>query len=224
MSETNRIDGKAVAARVLEECGAAVEQLKSRGVTPGLAVVLVGEDPASKVYVGSKVRTCGKLGIHSRRIDLPVDATQDEVLAVVRELNEDPAIHGILVQSPPPPQIDEDAVVRAIDPAKDVDGFHPENVAKLALEDASGFVPCTPAGCMRLLEASGIETEGAEVVVVGRSMIVGKPMAQLLMAKVVSLAVFPLHELYPQVEEHLEMYRRVRRVVESLQDLGEFEL
>ncbi|MBB5351334.1 methylenetetrahydrofolate dehydrogenase (NADP+)/methenyltetrahydrofolate cyclohydrolase [Haloferula luteola] len=177
------IDGKAVAAAVLEECRQEVEQLKARGVTPGLAVVLVGEDPASQVYVGSKVRTCGELGIHSEKIVLPTETTQEDLLAVVERLNADPAIHGILVQSPPPPHIDEEAIVRAIDPAKDVDGFHPENVAKLALEDPSGFVPCTPAGCMRLLKEAGVETKGANAVVIGRSMIVGKPMALLLMAK-----------------------------------------
>jgi methylenetetrahydrofolate dehydrogenase (NADP+)/methenyltetrahydrofolate cyclohydrolase len=177
------IDGKSVAAAVLEECRAEVLELKARGITPGLAVVLVGEDPASQVYVGSKVRTCGELGLHSRKIVLPATTTQDELVAVVRELNADPAIHGILVQSPPPKHIDEEAVVRAIDPRKDVDGFHPENVAKLALEDKTGFVPCTPAGCMRLLAAAGVKTAGAEAVVIGRSMIVGKPMALLLMAK-----------------------------------------
>ena len=180
---SNIIDGKAVAAAVLEECRKELEELKAQGVTPGLAVVLVGEDPASQVYVGSKVRTCGDLGLHSEKIVLPTDATQEEVLAVVERLNADPAIHGILVQSPPPPHINEEEIVRAIDPAKDVDGFHPENVAKLALEDASGFVPCTPAGCMRLLKEAGVETKGANAVVIGRSMIVGKPMALLLMAK-----------------------------------------
>ena len=177
------IDGKAVAASVLEECRAEVQELKSKGITPGLAVVLVGDDPASHVYVGSKVRTCGDLGLYSRKIELPATTTQEELLAVVRELNADPAIHGILVQSPPPKHIDEEAVVRALDPRKDVDGFHPENVAKLALEDPTGFVPCTPAGCMRLLAASGVKTAGAEAVVIGRSLIVGKPMALLLMAK-----------------------------------------
>jgi methylenetetrahydrofolate dehydrogenase (NADP+)/methenyltetrahydrofolate cyclohydrolase len=177
------IDGKSVAAAVLEECRAEVVELKSRGITPGLAVVLVGEDPASQVYVGSKARTCVDLGIYSRKIELPATTTQDELIAVVRELNADPAIHGILVQSPPPKHIDEEAVIRAIDPRKDVDGFHPENVAKLALEDKTGFVPCTPAGCMRLLAAAGVKTAGAEAVVIGRSMIVGKPMALLLMAK-----------------------------------------
>ena len=177
------IDGKAVAAAVLDECRAEAAALKERGITPGLAVVLVGSGPASKVYVGSKVRTCGDLGIHSEKIELPAETTQDELLDVVRRLNNDPAIHGILVQSPPPAHIDEEAIVRAIDPRKDVDGFHPENVAKLALEDPTGFVPCTPAGCMKLLEVSGIQTNGAEAVVIGRSMIVGKPMALLLVAK-----------------------------------------
>ena len=177
------IDGKEVAAQVLAECAQEIVELKSQGITPGLAVVLVGEDPASKVYVSSKVKKCAELGLHSEKIVLSKEATQEEVLAVVERLNLDPAIHGILVQSPPPPQIDEEAIVRAINPAKDVDGFHPENVAKLALEDSSGFVPCTPAGCMRLLAAAGVETSGKEAVVVGRSMIVGKPMALLLVAK-----------------------------------------
>jgi len=177
------IDGKAVAAAVLEECRAEVAELKAKGIAPGLAVVLVGDDPASHVYVSSKVKTCGELGLHSRKIVLPAETTQEELLKVVRELNADPAIHGILVQSPPPKHIDEEAVVRALDPRKDVDGFHPENVAKLALEDPTGFVPCTPAGCMRLLAAAGVKTAGAEAVVIGRSMIVGKPMALLLMAK-----------------------------------------
>lgn len=177
------IDGKKVAEEVLAECVGRIKDLAASGVTPGLAVVLVGEDPASQVYVNAKVRKCGELGIHSRKIVLPAETTQDELLGVVHDLNNDPAIHGILVQSPPPSHIDEDAVVRAIDPRKDVDGFHPENVAKLVLEDPSGFVPCTPAGCLRLIAAAGVETQGAEAVVVGRSMIVGKPMAHLLVAR-----------------------------------------
>ena len=183
MNQPRLLDGKSVAAAVLDECRAEVEALKSRGTTPGLAVVLVGDDPASHVYVGSKVRTCGELGIFSRKIELPASTTQDELLQVVRDLNADPAIHGILVQSPPPKHINEEEIIRAIDPRKDVDGFHPENVAKLALEDPTGFVPCTPAGCMKLLEVAGIETNGAEAVVLGRSMIVGKPMALLLVSK-----------------------------------------
>lgn len=183
MSQPHIIDGKAVAASVLDEVRAETAALKAKGITPGLAVVLVGEDPASKVYVGAKDRTCQELGLHSKKITLPAETTQAELIAVVQELNADPLIHGILVQSPPPKHIDEEAVIRAIDPRKDVDGFHPENVAKLVLEDPSGFVPCTPAGCMRLLTAAGVETNGAEAVVIGRSMIVGKPMAMLLVAK-----------------------------------------
>ena len=177
------IDGRAVAERVFAECRTQLAGLAAQGVTPGLAVVLVGEDPASRVYVGSKVKKCAELGMLSRKIALPAATTQAELLDVVRGLNADPAIHGILVQSPPPPHIDEAGIVRALDPAKDVDGFHPINVGKLALEDPSGFVPCTPLGCQRLLIETGIETDGANVVVLGRSMIVGKPQAMLLMAK-----------------------------------------
>ena len=177
------ISGTAVAEKVLEECRRDIAELVAAGRRPGLAVVLVGDDPASRAYVRSKDKKCRELGLHSVKLELPATTSQDELLAHVRALNEDPAIHGILVQSPPPAHIDEAAIVRAIDPAKDVDGFHPVNVAKLALEDPSGFVPCTPLGCQRLLIDAGIETKGAEVVVLGRSMIVGKPMALLLMAK-----------------------------------------
>ncbi len=177
------IDGKAIAARIREQSRSRVAELKTIGITPGLAVILVGNDPASRAYVRSKDRMCQELGLHSVRHELPSDTTQDTLIALVETLNADPAVHGILVQSPPPPQIDEAAVVHAIDPRKDVDGFHPENVAKLALGDRSGFVPCTPLGCQRLLLESGIETAGAHVVILGRSMIVGKPLALLLMQR-----------------------------------------
>ena len=177
------ISGNEVASQVLEECKRDIAALAERGLKPGLAVVLVGDDPASRAYVRSKDKKCQDLGLHSVKLELPAETTQEELLAEVQKLNADPAVHGILVQSPPPKHIDEAAIVRAIDPAKDVDGFHPVNVAKLALEDKTGFVPCTPLGCQRLLIAAGIETAGANVVVVGRSMIVGKPMALLLMAK-----------------------------------------
>jgi methylenetetrahydrofolate dehydrogenase (NADP+)/methenyltetrahydrofolate cyclohydrolase len=177
------IDGKAVAAEVEVETRARIEALQSRGITPGLAVVLVGENPASQAYVRNKDRTCAALGMFSRKIELPASTTQEELLQLVSELNDDPAIHGILVQSPPPPHINELAITLAIDPRKDVDGFHPVNVAKLAMEDPTAFVPCTPLGCQRLLLSAGIPTAGAEVVVVGRSLIVGKPMALLLMAR-----------------------------------------
>ena len=177
------IDGKAIAQKTYAESKAAIADLKARGVIPGLAVVLIGDDPASRAYVRSKDKMCLELGMHSVKHELPADTTQATVIDLVRKLNADPAIHGILVQSPPPPHIDERFIVETIDPRKDVDGFHPINVAKLALGDADGFVPCTPLGCQRLLIESGIETAGANVVVLGRSMIVGKPMALLLMNK-----------------------------------------
>jgi len=178
-----RIDGAAVAAKVMEETKTRIAVLAQRGVRPGLAVVLVGDDPASRAYVRSKDRKAAELGLHSVKHELAADTSQATLLALVAELNADPAVHGILVQSPPPPQINEAEVVLAIDPRKDVDGFHPVNVAKLAMEDPTGFVPCTPLGCIRLLQEAGIETAGKSAVVVGRSMIVGKPMALLLMKR-----------------------------------------
>ena len=177
------IDGKAVSSSVLEDCRAQIEFLSNRGCSPGLAVVLVGDDPASRAYVRSKERTCHELGIHSVKMELSAETTQDELLGIIASLNQDEDVDGILVQSPPPAHIDERAIILAIDPSKDVDGFHPVNVAKLALEEPGGFVPCTPLGCQRLLGHYGIETRGRRVVVVGRSMIVGKPLAMLLMAR-----------------------------------------
>lgn len=178
-----RIDGKEIAERVHSETRTRIEALASRGIIPGLAVVLVGSDPASQAYVRAKDKKSRDLGIYSEKYELPEQTSQEELVALVRQLNDKPEIHGILVQSPPPRHIDEQAVVRAIDPRKDVDGFHPENVAKLALEDPTVLVPCTPLGCQRLLIESGVQTSGARVVIVGRSMIVGKPMALLLMAR-----------------------------------------
>jgi len=178
-----RIDGAAIAAKVLEETKKRADILLARGIRPGLAVVLVGDDPASRAYVRSKDKKAADLGFHSVKKELPASTTQAELLAVVEELNLDASVHGILVQSPPPPHINEAEIVRAIDPRKDVDGFHPENVGKLAMDDPTGFVPCTPMGCIRLLAEAGIETAGRKAVIVGRSMIVGKPMALLLMRK-----------------------------------------
>jgi methylenetetrahydrofolate dehydrogenase (NADP+)/methenyltetrahydrofolate cyclohydrolase len=177
------IEGRAIAEKVYAQLRGEIAELKTGGRTPGLAVVLVGDNPASRAYVRSKDKMCRDLGLHSVKLELPADTTQEALLARVEELNRDPAIHGILVQSPPPKHIDEAVIVRAINPAKDVDGFHPANVAKLALGDESGFVPCTPLGCQRLLIESGIEISGAHVVVLGRSMIVGRPLALLLMRK-----------------------------------------
>ncbi len=179
----NLIDGKAISKKILQETRAEVEALKARGHTPGLAVVLIGDDPASRSYVRSKDRTCSELGMFSQKFEMPSSTTQAELVALVQQLNQDSRIHGILVQSPPPAHIDEGAVIEAIDPRKDVDGFHPVNVAKVALGAPDAFVPCTPLGCQRLLLEAGIQTAGAHAVVLGRSMIVGKPMALLLMQK-----------------------------------------
>ncbi len=177
------IDGRAIAEKVYVDLRREIAELKEKDVTPGLAVVLVGDDPASRAYVRSKDKMCRELGLHSLKLELPASTTQTELLNRVEELNTDSTIHGILVQSPPPAHIDETAIVRALDPRKDVDGFHPENVAKLVLDDPSGFVPCTPLGVQRLLIESKININGAHVVVLGRSMIVGKPLALLLMQK-----------------------------------------
>ena len=177
------IDGRAIAEKVYVDLRREIAELKSKGVTPGLAVVLVGDNPASRAYVRSKDKMCRELGLHSLKLELPASTKQAELLACVEELNSDTSIHGILVQSPPPEHINEAAIVRALDSRKDVDGFHPENVAKLVLDDPSGFVPCTPLGVQRLLIESKIDINGAHVVVIGRSMIVGKPLALLLMQK-----------------------------------------
>jgi methylenetetrahydrofolate dehydrogenase (NADP+)/methenyltetrahydrofolate cyclohydrolase len=179
----NLIDGRAIAENVYVDLRREIAELKSKGITPGLAVVLVGDNPASRTYVRSKDKMCRALGLHSLKLELPVSTTQNELLARVEELNRDPGIHGILVQSPAPKHIDEEAIVRALNPRKDVDGFHHENVAKVVMGDPSGFVPCTPLGVQRLLVESQIDIEGAHVVIVGRSMIVGKPLALLLMQK-----------------------------------------
>lgn len=187
------IDGKETARRILQKLRTEIEQLRQKGRVPGLAVVLVGEDPASRIYVNSKVKTCEELGIYSQKWELPTETTQEELIGLIRQLNEDERIHGILVQSPPPKHIDEQAVILAIDPSKDVDGFHPVNVAKLVLEDPTGFVPCTPLGCMHLLNAYGISTQGKHAVIIGRSMIVGKPMAHLLMSKKANATVTIAH-------------------------------
>lgn len=176
------IDGKAIGAKVQEEVRLAVAEMKEKyDYTPGLATVLVGEDPASSTYVGMKQRTCEKLGIRSIGHKLEADATQEEVESLVRKLNADPNVNGILVQLPLPKHLDEEAVLNAIDLEKDVDGFHPVNIGRLAMKGRDPlFVPCTPAGCMRLLKEAGVDPSGKEAVIVGRSNIVGLPMAMLL--------------------------------------------
>jgi methylenetetrahydrofolate dehydrogenase (NADP+)/methenyltetrahydrofolate cyclohydrolase len=177
------ISGTAISKQIREELKKEVAQLKEKhNIIPGLATVLVGEDPASQTYVGSKVRTCNELSIYSERHDLPADTDEQTLLALIDRLNKDPKINGILVQLPLPEQINENNVLIAIDPKKDVDGFHPINVGKLMIGEPD-YLPCTPHGIQELLIRSGVETEGADVVVIGRSNIVGKPVANILMQK-----------------------------------------
>src|SRR5260370_10404656 len=171
----NLIDGRSIAEKVYVDVRREIAELKSKGVTPGLAVVLVGDNPASRIYVRSKDKMSRELGLHSVKLELPASTTQSELLARVEELNRDPKVHGILIQSPPPKQIDEAAIVRGLDPRKDVDGFHPLNVAKLAMGDPTTFQPCTPLGAQRLLTASKIAISGAHMVVLQTSMTPLKP-------------------------------------------------
>jgi methylenetetrahydrofolate dehydrogenase (NADP+)/methenyltetrahydrofolate cyclohydrolase len=177
------IEGAPVADAVYRECLESFGELKAAGHLPGLAVVLVGDDPASKAYVGAKDRKCKELGLFSEKIEKPASITQAELLAEIDRLNADERIHGILVQMPLPKHLDTDEVIRRIDPSKDVDGLHPVNLGKLAMDDPTGFAPCTPAGCQRMLVESGIETAGKHVVIVGRSLLVGKSLALLMMGK-----------------------------------------
>lgn len=207
------IDGTAIANQVKEEVQTAVTQMQAEhGYTPGLATVLVGEDPASATYVRMKQRTCEKLGIRSIGHVLPADASQAEVITLVASLNADPAINGILVQLPLPKHIDEEAVLNTIDLEKDVDGFHPVNIGRLAMKGRDPlFIPCTPYGCMVLLERSGINTNGAEAVIVGRSNIVGLPMAMLLQKANATVTI--CHSRTKDLAEHI---RRADIVVAAI--------
>ncbi len=175
-----RIDGKAVAASVRAQVAEEAAALKERGICPGLAVVIVGDDPASRTYVNNKKKACAETGIYSEEYALPASTTQEELMALVEKLNRREEIHGILVQSPLPKGLDEKAVIEAINPAKDVDAFHPENVGRIMIGNFH-FLPCTPAGVIELIRSQGIEIAGKNCVVVGRSNIVGKPMAMLLL-------------------------------------------
>ena len=196
------IDGVALAKKVRERVAADVAGLKARGLTPGLTVVLVGDDPASAVYVRSKGKASEEVGIHSDTIKLPASTTQEELLALIDRLNADRSVHGMLVQMPLPKQIDPDTVIRRIDPAKDVDGFHPVNVGLVLTGSTEGYAPCTPAGVMEMLREYGVDTRGANVVVIGRSNIVGKPMASLLVQPGVDATVTVCHSRTRDLAEH----------------------
>ena len=186
------IDGKSIAKELRESLAPRVAALKEQGITPGLTVIVVGDDPASAIYVRNKERACVKLGMNSQVLRFPAETTQEEILNTVRLLNQDDSVHGILMQLPLPRHIDEQAVLRAIDPDKDVDGFHAMNAGRL-MNGEPGFVACTPKGVMRLLEVSGVELDGKNAVVVGRSNIVGKPMALLLLQKNCTVTIAHSH-------------------------------
>ena len=186
------IDGKSIAKELRESLAPRVAALKEQGITPGLTVIVVGDDLASAIYVRNKERACVKLGMNSQVLRFPAETTQEEILNTVRLLNQDDSVHGILVQLPLPRHIDEQAVLRAIDPDKDVDGFHAMNAGRL-MNGEPGFVACTPKGVMRLLEVSGVELDGKNAVVVGRSNIVGKPMALLLLQKNCTVTIAHSH-------------------------------
>lgn len=187
------IDGKALGRSIEDDLSGRVTALLERGVTPNLAVVIAGEDPASQVYVRNKQRACERCGILSTRIDLPSTSTQDDILGIVADLNADNSVHGILVQSPAPEGVDELAVAGAIDPAKDVDGFHPSNLGKLVQGASDGLLPCTPAGVLRMLEESGVALSGSKAIVIGRSRIVGMPMALMLAQRGIDCTVTIAH-------------------------------
>ena len=187
------VDGKALALGLEEGLRERVEALKQNEIVPHLAVVIAGDDPASHVYVRNKQRACERCGILSTRIDLPSNATQESVLEVVANLNSDSSVHGILVQSPAPEGVDELVIASAISPDKDVDGFHPTNLGRLVQGDASGLLPCTPSGVLMMLEQSGARLSGAKAVVLGRSRIVGMPMALMLAQRGVDATVTIVH-------------------------------
>ena len=204
MSEPLIIDGKAVAAAIHAVSLKQIAEIREKyGTVPGLAVILVGDNPASQVYVGTKVRKCAELGIRSEKIVLPGDTPEAELLEKIDSLNRNPEIHGILVQSPTPPQINEDHVIQAILPSKDVDCFHPFNAGRLFQGDFSGFMPCTPYGIMKLLEYYAIPTCGKHAVVLGRSNIVGRPMAALLLGKGTDATVTVAHSRTEGLKEIL---------------------
>lgn len=193
MPKAQIIDGKKVAEQLRQELAEEVAALVKQGITPGLAAVLVGEDPASQVYVRMKEKACAKVGLMSRGVRPPADVPQEELIAQIEELNRDPAVHGILVQLPLPKHLDTPEVLQHVSPDKDVDGFHPVNLGKLLSakywNELPAFIPCTPAGAIKLIDSTGVEIEGKQAVVVGRSVIVGKPISMLLLARQATVTI-----------------------------------
>lgn len=210
----NIIDGKLVAAQLKERLKAEVETLKQQGVVPGLAVVLVGNDPASTIYVRNKTKTCEELGLYAEKYTLPEDTSQQELLKLIDELNANPKLHGILVQLPLPKQIDEEAVIKAIAPEKDVDCFDPFNVGKVMIGNST-IKPCTPAGIISMLKAYNIEISGKECVVVGRSNIVGKPMAMLMLHENATVTI-----CHSQTQNLTEVCRRADILIAAVGKAG----
>ncbi|HEU4997002.1 MAG TPA: bifunctional methylenetetrahydrofolate dehydrogenase/methenyltetrahydrofolate cyclohydrolase FolD [Gemmatimonadaceae bacterium] len=196
------MDGRALAGKIRERVAVGVRELEPSGIVPGLTVVLVGDDPASAAYVRSKARACEEAGMRGETLRLPATTSQGELVSIIERLNADPLVHGILVQMPLPKGIDSEVVLRLIDPAKDVDGFHPVNVGKLLIGDRDGFVPCTPAGVMELIREYRVRTAGAHCVVIGRSNIVGKPMTALLIQPGTDATVTVCHSRTPHVATH----------------------
>ena len=208
-----RLDGKALGLRIEAQLAKRVAALKDSGVEPHLAVVLAGDDPASHVYVRNKQRACERCGIKSTRIDLPSDVSQDQLMQVVIDLNSDDSVHGILVQSPTPTGTDELEITAAIDPAKDVDGFHPVNLGRLVMGQADGLLPCTPAGVMQILDDAEINLVGKKAVVIGRSRIVGMPLALLLAQKGIDATVSIAHS---RTEDIADICRSADLVVAAI--------
>jgi methylenetetrahydrofolate dehydrogenase (NADP+)/methenyltetrahydrofolate cyclohydrolase len=194
------VDGKSLSLDIQREVAIEVSALKERGVEPRLAVVIAGDDPASHVYVRNKERACERCGILSTRVDMPATSTLEEIVEVVELLNSDSSIHGILVQSPAPDGVDELAIASSILPQKDVDGFHPVNLGRLVQGESGGLLPCTPSGVIRILEASGVKIEGSRAVVLGRSRIVGMPMALMLAQKGSDATVTIAHSRTAEIE------------------------
>lgn len=212
--KAQKIDGKAIAERCRSEIKAEVEALRAQGITPGLAVVLVGEDPASQVYVRNKHRACEEVGIYSAEYRLPAETTREELLAIIDKLNHDDRIDGILVQLPLPRHLDEKEILFAIDPSKDVDAFHPQNVGRMVIGNQL-FLPCTPSGILELIDSTGVDIAGKECVIIGRSNIVGKPMAILMLQRNATVTI-----CHSKTQDLAEITRRADILISAVGKAG----